>query len=411
VQWVVLLLMAWVVVAIVSPVRLARTLPNDKRRPGTAGPWILGAVAIGWVLVGAMWGWTIGLDDSADSRARLAVETALLLGVPAALVSVNVWRAALSLPASGGTMSRSLPVSLAPVLAASVRDPSPLPDFPHVTVPVYNRWRRTGLGFAIVAVATGLGSVWLASAVPSASGGAGPLALVLVLVGAVAVMYVFRGRARIRARAARRGPSVPLVVASNGWLLTQDDDDDLVRAFPAAPFLRSAGHHDAVRQTRTVAALSGARYWWASEQRGQVTTGQSRQIHRVQSLWLVWLPGVRLSRVVITCRNEATERVGFLQRWGPSITLESIAFNERLLAFAQPGQQAQAVGILHPRMMELLTAELPDDAVLVIDQDWVCVWRAGPLSGQALGRQASLALRAADLIPGYILTDATLRAR
>jgi hypothetical protein len=407
-QILVLPLAAWIICASMAPARLAQLLPRRLRRSATAGPWIMWAVGSGWLLVGAMWGWSLGLEgDDLAAHLTLALVTGLLLGLPAALMTVTVWRAALAMPGPGPRASWHLPPPEAVTPARDVRTSTPRPLSTSTSPLTYRRWRRMAVAVPLVSVLVLVLVVslsWVGARTADADG-AGVLPLVVISAGAAAIMYIYRGHARARIREGRRGPTVGAVVAANRWQLTQDGDGGLARTFPAAPFLRPGGAGGHVRQLRTVSASSGGRHWWAAEQRGQVRLGGQRQTQLVRSVWLVWLPGARLSRVMVTGRDEADRRVGLRRRLGPSLTLESDAFNERLLAVASPGEEAQATRILHPRMMELLMAELPDDSVLILDDDFVCLWRSGHLDGTTLTTHAALALGIADLIPGYALAD------
>ncbi|HEY5032236.1 MAG TPA: hypothetical protein VIJ54_07160, partial [Actinomycetes bacterium] len=92
-QILVLPLAAWIICACMAPARLAQLIPRRLRRPATAGPWIMWAVGSGWLLVGTMWGWSLGLaGDDRAAHLTVALVTGMLLGLPAALVTVTVWR-------------------------------------------------------------------------------------------------------------------------------------------------------------------------------------------------------------------------------------------------------------------------------------------------------------------------------
>jgi len=198
--------------------------------------------------------------------------------------------------------------------------------------------------------------------------------------------------------------SISAAARLNSWRLSSKDGSDLVNAFPGSPILRPSARGDRVVQEVTIHATSGHRAWWAVQQHARLTERTNRlATPDRRATWMVWLPGVRLQPVLITSRDN----VGVRDWLTGSVRLESELFNKRLFAYARPGTERDAVAVLHPRMMELLLTRLPDGATLFVAEDYVCVWRDGPMHGADLCTHASLALQVADLIPGFLLNERT----
>jgi hypothetical protein len=414
VQYVVLV--CWLVVGLVWPSGPARLVPRPLVHSIAAAWLVVGSLSVVWLAIG--WGAGEALvtpgPDGGDPTG-LGIAFALVLGGPAVLVTIRVWRAAERLARRGRQRPWTLPPLAAVTLAPDVRDRTPLPRGPQL-----GPWEahRTDRGLrrtraALVALIILL--VWVLRTArlfdhtdtdPGAPVSAGDETWLLamgVLAVATVLLLLVRGVISHRHRRGARPLSVTTAVTMNGWLLSAEDDADLVRAFPTSPLLRVTKRGERVRQELTVHATSGARHWWAVQQHARVER-RSNQLATpdTRASWLVWLPGVRLAPVLVTGRDNVRVRDWFTG----SVRLESELFNQRLYVYTIRGAERAAVDVVHPRMMELLLRCLPDGATLLVQDDFVYVWRDGPMHGTDLCTHASLALQVADLLPGFLLADA-----
>lgn len=115
----------------------------------------------------------------------------------------------------------------------------------------------------------------------------------------------------------------------------------------------------------------------------------------------LWLPGVLLDHVEVTDVESA--RPGFRLS---ATKLELEAFNRNLCAWGADRRTTTA--ILHPRMMQLVLAGLPFGARLVFHRDSVVLHRSGRALPHRLDSDVEFLCRVADLLPLWLLREASL---
>ncbi len=410
----------WCAVALVWPAGAARLIPSKVRASPTAGVWFVAALSVLFFAVGWATGSALGVPgDTQTSPVVLELAFAVLLGLPAAVLARRAWVAGLRLGADAHGLPWDLPPLSAAVLAVDVVVPTPTPTGPHLRPWEAHRTDR-GLRRLVTLVLALLFALWIllrlmrvaSLANNPATAGLPPAgeetmspavaACLLILVASGVVLLVARGIQIYRHHREGGALTVASAAALNDWRVSHYQGPDLVRAFASSPLPRVRFKGERIDQEVTVHARSGDRLWWATQQRAKLRkTKDAVPRTLVRSSWIVWLPGVNLPSMLVTGRDNTRVRDWF----GPSIQLESETFNRRHYAYAHPGQQRQAVAVLHPRMMELLIAALPDGATALVQGDYVCVWRDGPMHGTDLCTHGSLALQIADLLPTFLLRD------